>query len=532
MKRFLTFAICAIVAFCVSAARINHGLIDSSLPSGPGLTLDEAINTGQGIYLFESFAEHGPFLFEPQTAREVFGAKGYMSDYPPLGRFLLGASHQLTSFLIDGNADAAFNIPAARLASCAAFALTCLLLSVCVSRRYGLVTGVLVSGILVFMPRVVGHSRIASLETITNLAWVAALLPLMSWWVSDRPPSVRQAAISGGLWGLLLLTKVQGILFPPMVVLWAFWQYRERSIFPLVIFGFSGLVVFFVGWPWLWLDPIENTREYFLRTTERPTLYVWYLGERFADKQVPWHYPFIMSAVTLPVSALGALLLRFAKRRLDSVDCLMVLAAVWPMLVFALPGTPVYDGTRLFLPVMPPLAVLAARGIVLCRDSRGQRALAVCVAASTVLAFPATFSPFALSDYNLLCGGPSGANAIGLETSYWGDGVNGDFWNQVPENSTVYVAPVCHQFQLSDVEQMVPVFRQRGITLKPFLYDPKAQKGLILIIHRLADVRPSLRAPPPGARLIAETRYRGVVMAQLFDTTTAEWEELPDWPGL
>ncbi|MFM7865093.1 MAG: hypothetical protein ACKPHU_12840, partial [Planctomycetaceae bacterium] len=60
---------------------------------------------------------------------------------------------------------------------------------------------------------------------------------------------------------------------------------------------------------------------------------------------------------------------------------------------------------------------------------------------------------------------------MGLETSYWADALNGNFWKQVPENSTLLVAPVSHQFQLDSLQTMVPVIQQRNIRLKPWLYE-------------------------------------------------------------
>ena len=120
---------------------------------------------------------------------------------------------------------------------------------------------------------------------------------------------------------------------------------------------------------------------------------------------------------------------------------------------------------------------------------------------------------------------------LGLESSYWSDGLNGDFWKQVPANSTVYVAPVSHQFQLSDLRQLVPVVRKRNIRLLPFEYDPQEQRGLVLLNHRLADLRPDLRKVPPGAKIVAESRYCGIVLARLIDTTDGTWSELDDWPA-
>lgn len=91
------------VASLLAASMVNHGLVDSSLPVGPGLTLDESFNIDQGVYLVDAFAHHGPLLFTPGVAREVFGTPRYLPDHPPLGRFILGASHGLTSTFITGS---------------------------------------------------------------------------------------------------------------------------------------------------------------------------------------------------------------------------------------------------------------------------------------------------------------------------------------------------------------------------------------------------------------------------------------------
>jgi len=134
--------------------------------------------------------------------------------------------------------------------------------------------------------------------------------------------------------------------------------------------------------------------------------------------------------------------------------------------------------------------------------------------------------PLAISQYGPLAGGSRGADKLGMEAGYWSDALNSQFWNQVPENSVVYVAPVSHQFQLSDLESLVPIVQQRGIKLVPWEYDPARQRGLLLLIHRLADLRSSLRAVPTGAKVIAESSRDGVTMARLIDTTDAVFPEL------
>ncbi len=522
----------AVVAFLLAASMVNHGLVDSSFPAGPGLTLDESFNIDQGIYLVDAIGQHGPLLFTPEVATEIFGSSRFLPDHPPLGRTLLGMSHSLTSWLIPGSESTTYNVPAARLGSCFAFAMTVLLIAEFAGRQYGPATGLCSAIMLITMPNVIGHARLAALESSTNLAWVAAMIPLLSWWTGEKPPTIKQTLISGALWGLLLLTKVQGVFLPVIVFLWSIWNFRWQAIRPLAIYGVTGAAVFFAGWPWLWLDPVHNVLQYLGRTTERPTLYCWYFGTRYADKIVPWHFPFVMTMISLPAWTLVGLLLRAIQSRLERIEQLLLLCAIFPLVVFAAPGVPVYDGTRLFLIVMPSLAILAGRGFMIWMNrsamQRSEKSISEqrghspwrCGVLWTLLTIPPLFwimQPLAISQYGLLSGGNRGAAWIGMETSYWSDSLNSDFWRQVPEDSALLVAPVSHQFQLNDIELLVPIVQQRRIHLIPFQYDPASQSGNLLLLHRLADLRPELSNVPAGASVLAEVRQSGVTYARIID---------------
>ncbi len=518
-------------AFVLSAMLVDHGTTGARL-HGPGLTIDESFNIQQGVYLVDAFAQHGPLVFSPSGAREVFGSKDYLPDHPPLGRVILGVAHFLTSWCIAGSESSAYNVPAARLGSCFAFAMSVLLLTEFCIRRFGWATTVCVPILMISTPSLLGHSRLAALESATNLAWVAAMLPLLAWWTDARPPSTLRACVSGVFWGLLLLTKVQGILLPPIVFVWAVWRFRGQCVRPLACWSVCGAILFLAAWPWLWLDPIYNIQQYLGRAAVRPTLYCWYFGERFADKQVPWHYPFVQTLFTLPVAVILCLIARIKRRWPDGIDQLLLLSIMFPLLVFALPGTPVYDGNRLFLIVMPMIIIFASRASSQFQDMITSEVLPTPSAQRSVtkwqiavLVFLAVqpfgssvFSPYAISQYGPLAGGNNGAAALGMESSYWSDGLNGSFWEQVPENSTVYVAPVSHQFQLQDMMSLVPIVQKRNIKLVPYEYDQEKQKGLLLLIHRLADLRPELRTVPEGATIVAEVHLEKVVLARLIDT--------------
>ena len=240
-----------------------------------------------------------------------------------------------------------------------------------VGRRYGPNFGCLAAVLLPLMPRLWGHAHLASLETITNLMYTAAVLSIAMGWNNESPPTWRAGLLAGIVLGLAFLTKIQAILLPMPIIAWALWRWRWAAVKPLAIWAVAAAIVFFVGWPWLWLDPVKNTWNYFAHTTARAELSVWYFGIKYADKAVPWSYPWVMFLCTLPMATLvlglrGILFGVASEEKANDVAWRALLAAnvAFPLIVFSLPGVAVYDGDRLFLTVFPFWAMLSARGAI------------------------------------------------------------------------------------------------------------------------------------------------------------------------
>jgi hypothetical protein len=170
---------------------------------------------------------------------------------------------------------------------------------------------------------------------------------------------------------------------------------------------------------------------------------VYYFGKSYKDPPAPWHYPFVMTAITVPISmliALGAGIGRaFYEVDKKPLGMLLLLSALVPMIVLALPFSPVYDGVRLFMPAFPFLACLAGIGFALLLravlrlvPAVGKKAalrLGAPIVLGLVFAVPpairlAQVHPYYLSYYNALIGGISGAHRAGMEPTYWGDACN------------------------------------------------------------------------------------------------------------
>lgn len=557
---------------------------------GPGVTVDESFNIGQGVRLVRTL---DAWLLGELTLKEVFGepedlgpgalAGYHLPDHPPLGRLAIGIAHDLTRAWVPPREQLpTLSTACARTASAVGFALLVFLIAVFARANDGPAAGLTAGIALLLMPRVFGHAHLAALETPICLAYCTAVLGVAWVWgrrsspevplpgqsgdpgrhfsgasvgegtndpsrmtkgaaristLESRPAPARSppprwttAAWTGLLLGLALLTKIQAILLPIPVAAWALWHWRRKAIGPLVIWGAVGSIVFFAGWPWLWLDPAEHVRQYFGRATERQVLSVWYFGRKFADRQVPWHFPAVMFLTTVPVGLhlLAGMRLLDRNRPIwkDARLQLVLLAVVFPLVVFSLPGVAVYDGERLFLVAFPLWAVVVGSGGQRAFEWLAQRwgrrkSLGIAAAFLALQAGGvAALHPCYLSYYNLLVGGLRGADALGLEPTYWGDSLTRPLLQEVaeavPAGGTVAVSPVLHQFQLADLLEQSPVLRRRGIRLIPFEpHEPPPR--FVLIFRRLADLPPELHAPPPDFHPLAEVRRDGVLLAALYE---------------
>ena len=340
--------------------------------------------------------------------------------------------------------------------------------------------------------------------------------------------------------GLALLTKIQAVLIPIPVIAWALWRWREKSILPLMIWGITAYFVFFSSWPYLWFDPLEKTAEYLGRTTNRSTIQVWYLGQKYADKNVPWHYPFVMFALTVPVVLHGLGLLGLFCRpkrtasdsddsRADQIsnndstiaiaqthpkppgqsagfgtaksrDLLLLACMLFPLVIFSLPGVAVYDGERLFLNCFSLLAIFVGRGWVVCwqwlslRIQPQPTVLAIWTGLLLLAASPlVTMAPCHLCYYNGLARliMIADGNDKRFEVDYWGVGMTRSLLQQmvktVPKGASVAVTPTLHQFQADDYRRQSPLLRAHGINTVEFIAGHN-EPDAILIYRRLADL--------------------------------------------
>jgi len=399
----------------------------------PGLTTDEPLDVLPGRRYVQTLQMRGLGFFERSTVARVFADN---AEHPPLGRWLLGIASVLGQpfeVMRLGPDPLGMYVLSARLAPASAFAVLVGLIVHTATRRYGTAAGFGAGFALGVMPRAFAHAHLGALDTFISLFWTAALLAADRALTSRRPVAAMAAA--GGVWGLALLTKIHAWFLIPVVLVWAFVRLSGgRSRRPLAAFAVwaaAGLGVFLLGWPWLWYETGPRLLRYLGTGIDRAPIRVLYFGTVYADRDVPWHYPWLYFAVSVPVGLhlLGAVgLANGWKARRDDPFPLLIAGSIAMFLGLFSTRIPVYDGERLFSIVFPLWAVFIGRGFGevwgACSARRWLRAGLVATLAAQATGVVA-LHPFGLSYYNALVGGLPGAQRLGLELTYWGDAVDG-----------------------------------------------------------------------------------------------------------
>jgi len=285
------------------------------------------------------------------------------------------------------------------------------------------------------MPRVFAHAHFMALD-MPIACWFFITVALTA--TALRRNSWLYTAFAGIAFGLALLTKLNAFFLPLLLLPWGLSYHRNR--WPKLLFSLLliGPAVFLMGWPWLWIDLVPHLREYLAFHFGHAAYNVWYLGRLW--QYAPWHYPFVMTAVTTPalVLALSILGMAYAWQRRSTAPSSLILLFGFAIAIIpnALPTSPKYNGIRLFLPALPFLASLAGGGFAilqgwitrLLRSSASNQARLgslVTVALALILLIPSVrgltrVHPYQLAYYNALIQGTQGATARGFETIYWG----------------------------------------------------------------------------------------------------------------
>jgi len=535
-------------------------------PSGcaPGVTCDEPYHVAAGKRLVGAIEEQGLGFFWPENIRRNFPwREGGPPVQGPLGHYILGWMHR--PFDPAPGEPAAISIAGARFAPAICFGLTVLLVGLWTVRIAGPLAGTVAAAAVALSPRLFAHAHLASLDTITTLFFVAALAAVAK---VRGGTGTWQFAGAGAVWGLAVLVRLHGLLLVPPVVAWLAWRFRRRAWLPLLLWFSTGACVVVLLWPWLWLAPFEHFRQYVAGGSDRQPLHLFYLGQVWIDRDVPWHYPTVMFLFTVPLGflALGGLGLwavrpwhrdpvgekdgragaRAAAGRRGHQPAapgapdrgelgLAAATFLFVLLVFSWPGVPVYDGVRLFLMVLPLWAIwvgVGARWLVELPLAAGRCACIPRRIALSVLLLgqglgTLLYHPCQLSYYNLLTGGLWGASRMGFEVSYWGDAVREPILAEAAACSgggPVLFGPSLATYQVAGVNLSSPALirdRVELLALDPSRSDRWRGCRVAAVYHRRADLQAVAWVLREG-RVVGEYSKQGAWLARLVSLPQPE----------
>ena len=491
----------------------------------PGLTVDEPLDVRPGRAYFKILKEEGRRF---RTSEAVDRTYRDNAEHPPLGRWLLGLASivgEPFEVVIKGPDPTASYVLAGRLAPALTFGALVALIAWTGIRRWGLPAGLVAGFSLMAMPRVFAHAHLGALDTFLSFTWTAALLAGERALRARRP--IPAMAAAGAVWALALLTKIHAWFLIPILGAWSLLRLPpRRALAAMAVWGIVGLALFWAGWPWLWYHPWPRLMAYWGTGVERATIRVPYLGRVFADRDVPWHYPWVYFAATVPIGLqlLGAcgIFRGWRRRREDPIPLLLAGTIVFFLLLFST-RVPIYDGERLFLHVFPAWALLIGLGFgwlyeELSRNRAARRGLMALLAGQGIGVL-ITF-PFGLSYYNLLVFGLPGAHRLGLEVTYWSDAVDDVLLNQMAgaarPDATSAMVPTLYPGQGILTTGFNRVLARRGIVLQD--EDAATRAEWVVVSYRTAYWPPGWREriERGGGELVATRSRQGVRLSELW----------------
>jgi len=432
--------------------------------------------------------ERGSEMLQQGAIDSAFSAN---HEHPSLMKTLFGLSGWLfhEKWHVFVNASTAMRLPAMATAALAIW-VTYLFGARAWSRRAGLVAAVLFA----LMPRVFFHAHLACFDVPITAMWI---LCLYVHWRALEKRSLGWTLAVGVVFGLALATKHNAWELPFVLVPHALFVQRHaiwralkagRVAIPgsLVSMAVLGPIVLLALWPYLWNDTLARLQWWFEFQLHHDYYNIEFLGKNYFSAPSPKSYLPVMVMATVPTVTLllffvGAVdrgvvafrrvraWLRTLFRRLPpataphgpprdprETDLLLALSFLAAIAPFFLSKTPIFGGTKHWMPAYPVLALVAGRGFDLVvramgralprLDRRRQLAMQALLFACVTfgpLAITAHSHPFGLSTYVPLIGGTAGGADLGLNRQFWGyttQNAAEEYLNpQAPRGATVFI---------------------------------------------------------------------------------------------
>lgn len=386
---------------------------------------DFGISWDEPIY-FSKIDQYFKWFTKPSLSKidELFHPSAEIDIHPPFRKYIAGLTHVIftekLTFISNTNG---YRI------SALFFIIPCIfVMGVFSIRQFGYLIGILTILMFSFSPQIFYLSNVLTLDYAIAALWFLTTMSYSKWILS-----VKGIFITSILLGLTLLTKFHGfILYLWLCIYFIFTNRKsiiqQRNTGKVIVFVCLPLIIFFIGWPWLWINPVGNFIKFLTLQSSHGDISVWFLGKLYT--RAPWYYTLVQFFTTTPVMPLLLFLYGVVRiiRKGNQEWKFILYNALLPILFFSLPFVFRYDGIRLFLPAYPFVFLIAGFGLNELTKYIHKTlvkhifliTLLMIWCASAIWYFKYNH-PYEASYYNSLVGGVDGANRLGLEVEYWGN---------------------------------------------------------------------------------------------------------------
>jgi 4-amino-4-deoxy-L-arabinose transferase-like glycosyltransferase len=336
----------------------------------------------------------------------------------------------------------------ARFGTMAFHALAAAMIFAVIARRFGRLPGIVAAACWATSPQVFGLAHYATYDGLLNSLWILGTLTAIV--ATDRTAAGRRSmrlwVIVGIILGAAMSTKLSGyFLVFPLAAAVAFQGFRKKDIVGLFTAGIIALVSLYVFNPSWWCEPVEGPIRFFRSNLSRALtipIETLYFGKVYVtpNESLPWSNTLVLTVMTMPVLTLAcAAVALFAGLRSKAdrrFAAILFVAWAVPTGLRALPHTPGHDGVRQFVAGLGVATVLVGLSIAAIHRRWPKAALAMgaLVVAESAVSMAAML-PVPLSYFSPAAGGLPGAQRLGMEPTYYWDGLTGEAVDWLNQNT-------------------------------------------------------------------------------------------------
>jgi hypothetical protein len=381
------------------------------------------------------------------------------------------------------------------------------------------------AAVLLFLsqPLLWGHAFINP-KDIPFMAFFTTSLCTGLWMVDRYKASSKLNAsmiLAGIVLGFTSSFRVIGPFAGLLVLLYAIYKLRSRSILPGIVYLVTAAITMYLTWPYLWGALIPHYIESLKTMSQFPfATDILFEGKLYKADQLPSSYfPTILGiqltepALLLMGIGIAISIFSFFNKKDPEPFFLFLGWFLLPTLVILITRSPLYDNARQLYFLFPPLFILSGlamdRIFILLTHPIG-RAVVLLIAALPSILISARLHPYEYIYYNAFVGGTGGAYRS-FEMDYWGisfkeitDHIN----SLAPQNARLLVygpEQIVEQYARPDIRVFIP--QQQPTTVYDYVafltrenLDERRCKGAATVysINRRGATLSVLKSIPAG----------------------------------